>query len=255
MQEAGVEYPTEDGPAALVAGPLGIRGVFDLPLPTLANAARAEVGRALSSEECEQYFGSGACPPLPSTFPSNIDAEEIAAVPTVGRQPLFGTQVTLFSSFDPEQFAALRAEFAGFTAETGIDVRLVGQALGEDDAFNYVADSIAAGHPPDIAPMPHPGAVRDFARQGHLIDLGTYLDIEELKRDQSPYLISLGTIGEDGSWPASSGTTFGAFLDLNLKSMIWYPTPEMDGAAGEFPRTWDELIALSDALVRDGETR
>jgi hypothetical protein len=111
--------------------------------------------------------------------------------------------VTLFSGLDAEKFAALRTELAGFTDATGIVVRLVGTQLSEDAAFDYVADSIAAGHPPDVAPLPHPGAVRDFARQGHLIDLGTYLDIEQLRRDQSPYLISLGTLGEDG-WPAST---------------------------------------------------
>jgi alpha-glucoside transport system substrate-binding protein len=87
-----------------------------------------------------------------------------------------------------------------------------------------------------------------------MIDLGTYLDIEQLKRDQSPYLISLGTLGEDGSWPASSGTTFGAFSDINLKSMIWYPEPEFQAAGHGFPRTWEQLITLSDALVRDGQT-
>jgi serine/threonine protein kinase/ABC-type glycerol-3-phosphate transport system substrate-binding protein len=254
IQEAGVEYPTEDAPTALVAGPLGIRGVFDLQLSTLANAARAEVGRPLSSDECEKYFGASTCPSLPTAFPPNIDAEEIEATPTLGGKQLFGTQVTVFSGQDAERFAALRTEFAGFTAETGIEVRLVGSDLTDEEAIDYVADSVAAGDPPDIAPLPQPGAVRDLARQGALIDLGTYVDIEQLRRDQSPYLISLGTLGDDGSWPASTGTTFGAFSDLNLKSMIWYPVPELQAAGYQTPRTWDELIALSDALVRDGET-
>ena len=254
MQEAGVEYPIADGPTLLVAGPLGIRGVFDLPLRTLATTARAEVGRTLSPTECEEYFGTTTCPTLPSRFPLGLQGEPVDEIPTLRDKPLFGTQVTLFSGQDAERFAALRTEFAGFTAETGIEVRLVGQELGEDEAAAYVADRIAAGDPPDIAPLPHPGALRDFARQGHLIDLGTYLDIEELKRVQSPYLISLGTVGEDGEWPAPTGTTFGAFSDLNLKSMVWYPVPEFQGDDRHIPRTWDELIALSDALVRDGQT-
>jgi DNA-binding SARP family transcriptional activator/ABC-type glycerol-3-phosphate transport system substrate-binding protein len=254
MQEAGVEYPVGEGTTALVAGPLGIRGVFDLPLPTLANTARAEVERTLSPTKCDDYFGTTTCPSLPNRFPLDLRGDRIDAIPTLQGKPLFGTQVTVFSGLAPERFAALRSEFAGFTAETGIEVRLVGTELGPDEGVAYVADRVAAGDPPDIAPFPHPGALRDFARQGHLIDLGTYLDIEELKRHQSPYLVSLGTIGEDGSWPASTGTTFGAFSDLNLKSMIWYPKPEFRAAGHQFPRTWDELIALSDALVRDGQT-
>jgi DNA-binding SARP family transcriptional activator/ABC-type glycerol-3-phosphate transport system substrate-binding protein len=254
MQAAGVEYPTEDAQTALVAGPFGIRGVYDLPVSTLANAARMEVGRALTQTECERYFGSTVCPSLSNAFPSAIEAEAVETAETFGAQPLFGTEVTLFSGLDAEKFAALRTELAGFTDATGIVVRLVGTQLSEDAAFDYVADSIAAGHPPDVAPLPHPGAVRDFARQGHLIDLGTYLDIEQLRRDQSPYLISLGTLGEDGSWPASTGTTYGAFSEINLKSMIWYPMPELAEAGHQIPRTWNELMALSDALVREGQT-
>ena len=41
MQEAGVSYPVDDGPVAVVAGPLGTRGVFDLPVTQLANATRS----------------------------------------------------------------------------------------------------------------------------------------------------------------------------------------------------------------------
>jgi DNA-binding SARP family transcriptional activator/ABC-type glycerol-3-phosphate transport system substrate-binding protein len=252
MQEAGVEYPIEDGSTNLVAGPLGIRGVFDLPLRTLATEARAAVGRTLSPSECDEYFGTTTCPSLPSRFPLSLRGDQVDATPTLQGKPLFGTQVTVFGGLDPSRFAALRAEFAGFTAETGIEVRLVGAQLSDDAGFDYVAESVAAGNPPDIAMIPQPGAVRDFARDGHLIDLGSFLDIDELKDDQSPYLVSLGTLGEDGSWPASEGTTFGAFNTVNLKSMIWYPVPEFRSEGYAIPRTWDELVAVGDRLVSDG---
>jgi alpha-glucoside transport system substrate-binding protein len=75
-----------------------------------------------------------------------------------------------------------------------------------------------------------------------------------LKEDQSPYLVSLGTVGDDGSWPAPEGTTYGAFVQLALKSMIWYPVPEFGAEAYAIPQTWDDLIALSDRLVSDGRT-
>ena len=75
-----------------------------------------------------------------------------------------------------------------------------------------MAESVAEGDPPDIAVAPQPGTVLDLAREGHLIDLGTYLDLDALRNDQSPYLVSLGTIGDDGSWPASKGATYGVFV-------------------------------------------
>ncbi len=68
MQEAGVTYPVDDGDdqIAVVAGPLGTRGVFDLPVADLANAARSQVARDLTPEECGQHFAderlSHRCP-------------------------------------------------------------------------------------------------------------------------------------------------------------------------------------------------
>jgi DNA-binding SARP family transcriptional activator/ABC-type glycerol-3-phosphate transport system substrate-binding protein len=250
MQEAGVEYPVEDGPTAVRAGPLGIRGVFDLPLSELAEAARAGVDRSLTPRECDRFLGATTCPPLPSTFPADLRTEPVAPMPTPGEQPLIGTQVTFFGGHDDVEVEALRKEFGAFTAETGIEVRLTGNPAFAD----YVADTIAAGDPPDIAVLPQPGALRDFAREGHLIDLGTYVDIEALKKDQSPYLVSLGTLADDGSWPASDGTTFGAFVGLDVKSLIWYPVPELRAAGHQIPQTWDDLIALSDRLVDEGQT-
>jgi serine/threonine protein kinase/ABC-type glycerol-3-phosphate transport system substrate-binding protein len=250
MQEAGVEYPVADGQTNLVAGPFGIRGVFDLPLSVLAEAARNEVDRPLTSDECERYLEATTCPSLPSAFPANLEAEAVDPTPGVAGRPLFGAQVTVFAGYDPAAVAAFRNEFARFTTQTGIEVRLV----GNPEFHDYIVDSIAAGDPPDIATMPQPGLIRDLARQGHLIDLGTYVDIEELKQTQSPYLVSLGTAGDDGSWPATDGTTFGAFQSVNLKSMIWYPVPELRTEGYAIPETWDELLALSDRLVRDGRT-
>ena len=46
MQEAGVSYPVDEGPVAVVAGPLGTRGVFDLPVTQLANATRSDPRRS-----------------------------------------------------------------------------------------------------------------------------------------------------------------------------------------------------------------
>jgi alpha-glucoside transport system substrate-binding protein len=250
MQEAGVEYPVANGLTNLVAGPLGIRGVFDLPVSVLAEAAREEAARPLTSDECERYFEATTCPSLPSAFPANLEVEVVDPTPTVAGRPLFGTRVTIFAGYDQAEVAAARNEFAAFTAETGIEVRFV----GNPEFHDYVVDSIAAGDPPDIATLPQPGLVRDLARQGHLIDLGTYVDVEELKQVQSPYLVSLGTVGDEGSWPAEEGTTFGAFQSLNLKSMIWYPVPELRAEGYPIPETWDQLMRLSDRLVSDGRT-
>ena len=251
MQAAGVEYPTEDAQTALVAGPFGIRGVST----SLCQRSRTRLGRRSVDTDADRMravfrlHSLSVASERPSHRPSRLKRlrqRDLRA------QPLFGTEVTLFSGLDAEKFAALRTELAGFTDATGIVVRLVGTQLSEC-GFDYVADSIAAGIRPMSRRSPIPVPFATSLVRVHLIDLGTYLDIERLRRDQSPYLISLGTLGEDGSWPASTGTTYGAFSEINLKSMIWYPIPELARGGPPDPRTWNELMALSDALVREAE--
>ena len=208
MQDAGIEYPVSGGPTAVAASPFGVRGIFDLPLSDLTRTAREGVERSLTPEECERFLGVSTCPSLPSVFPRVIVGDPIETIPTPADQPLLGTQVTLYGGNDQDRITALRSEFEGFTAETGIEIRLIGNPNYDD----YVAQSLEAGDPPDVAIVAQPAYVRDFAREGSLIDLGAYVDIDKLKKDQSPYLVSLGTVGDDGSWPASEGTTYGAVV-------------------------------------------
>ena len=103
IQEAGVEYPVQDGPVAVVTGPLGTRGVFDLPLSQLMEAARSGVGRSLTASECRRFFGAPTCPsPKPSTPPSGLVAEPlISAGQTTPGQPLAGTEVDLLRAEKP----------------------------------------------------------------------------------------------------------------------------------------------------------
>jgi alpha-glucoside transport system substrate-binding protein len=251
MQEANIEYPVATGDTAVVSGPLGVRGIYDLPLTEIADTARADVQRSLTPSECERYLATTECPPLPQTFPAGLASEPLEPVLTpAGSPPLSGTEVTLFGGADTDRMAIFEEEFEAFSAETGIDVRLVGNPLVHD----YVAESAAEGDPPDIAVAPQPGTIMDLGREGHLIDLASFLDLEALRNDQSPYLVSLGTMAEDGSWPAQDGTMYGAFSSLNLKSMVWYPLPELREAGYPTPTTWDELIALSDGLVGERHT-
>ncbi len=251
LQAAGIEYPIEDGPTVMVAGPAGRRGLFALPVAQLVDLARAHTDRVLTPAECERFMGSPRCPPLPERFPSRIPSEPVRAVTGApAGHPLAGTQVTLMEGSGEIGAARLRDAIAPFTDRTGIDVELI--ELPDFD--QGLRDSIAAGDPPDLALFPQPGSVATLARDGHLMDLATYLDVERLNQNQSPYLVSLGTVGPDGSWPSAAGGTYGVVTSVALKGLIWYPVPEFRAAGYDVPETWDGLIALSDRLVADRRT-
>jgi ABC-type glycerol-3-phosphate transport system substrate-binding protein len=252
MQEAGVEYPVADGPTAVVAGPLGTRGVFDLPLSQLVGAARAAVDRDLAPHHCIRYFGTSNCPSGLDGSPANLAAEPVTSIPSgTVRLPFAGTEVTFLwgAHQDPEALEPFAHELDDFTSRTGIEIKFV----DFPEIESWITAREAEGDPPDLA-FSLPGGAADLARQGHLVDLSRFLDADQLRSDQSPYLVSLGTLTPDGSWPGGDGQLFGAFTQLGLKSLVWYPVPELQDAGYEIPTSWDDLTALGDDLRSSGHT-
>jgi serine/threonine protein kinase/ABC-type glycerol-3-phosphate transport system substrate-binding protein len=250
IQESGIQYPEATGPVAAMASPFGYRGVFDLPVSDLANIGLAHVDRSKPSDFCARFFGTESCPALPNRFSEDLRSESLSGARSGSQPPLAGTAVTLNLEASPVGLADVRAELEGFTATTGIDVQLV----GNPDQESWLDEVLAAGDPPDVAELGQPGAVASLARDGHLMDLGVYLDADRLKREQSPYLVSLGTVGSDGSWPSNDGGMYGVFEKLSVKSLIWYPVPELRSAGYTIPATWNELLSLSDRLSAEGRT-
>ena len=47
--------------------------------------------------------------------------------------------------------------------------------------------------------------------------------------------------------------TAGVWYRFNGKSLVWYPKDDFEAAGYEIPTTWDEMIALSDMIVADGD--
>jgi alpha-glucoside transport system substrate-binding protein len=258
MQEAGVAYPASEGDdVAVVAGPFGTRGIFDLPVGVVAQAARSDVSRDLTASECQTYFESDACPSLPRSFSRDLPFDRVREVkpapgePVVALPPLTGTRVTLHWNLhnDPAAFEPFKLELDAFTRRTGVEVDFI----DFPEEPNWITPEQAAEDPPDLA-FVIPGIGADLARRGYLVDMSTFVDSKQLAVDQSPYLVSLGTLGRDGSWPADSGTLFAAFAQVSVKSLIWYPVPELRDTAPSLPSTWEELVGLSRRLQRRGET-
>ena len=249
IQEAGIAYPAADGPVAVVAGPLGQRGVLDLPLPTLVDAARAHI-RSLTPEDCARFQAFDVtCASARGLVAEDLTAEPVRAQqPADAVRPLAGTKVVLWTVYNPVWAKGLRGELERFTERTGIVVEVEGQEFFEQQ----VAEGVATWSTPDLAMFPQPGGVAEYARQGRLNDLGAYVDITQVTRDRNPYLVSLGTVAPDGSWPSYSGGMYGALVDLSMKSQIWYPVPELREDYG-VPDTWGELIDISDRLIADGQ--
>ena len=104
----------------------------------------------------------------------------------------------------------------------------------------------AQGGTLDVAAAPQPGSIPALVDKGAIValeDLG--INVDELKTLVGDSFVELG---------AYKGKHYGVPTNINLKSMIWYPKKAFDAKGYTVPKTWDELMALSDKIKADGGT-
>ncbi|GAI51803.1 unnamed protein product, partial [marine sediment metagenome] len=104
---------------------------------------------------------------------------------------------------------------------------------------------VEAGNPPDLAILPNPGQMYELAKDGNLVDISKFMDMDELKGNYAQVWIDLASY---------EGKPYGIFYKVANKSLVWYNPTAFSEAGYEIPTTWDELIALSDKIVADGNT-
>lgn len=160
---------------------------------------------------------------------------------------LNGEQVTVFGPWLGPDQELVESVLAYFAAATGADLRYT----GSDSFEQQIVVDLEAGSPPNIAVFPQPGLACDMAARGFLAPLGE--DTGNWLRDnyaagQSWLDLSTCT-GQDG---AQAMYTFPFKADL--KSLVWYVPENFEDAGYEVPETMEELKALTDQIVADGET-
>jgi len=152
-------------------------------------------------------------------------------------------EVTVFNAMEPQEADALQGIVDDMiTSDADYSVELEASPDFEEQA----QIRIEGGNPNDIMMFPQPGTVLELAKSGDAIaleDLG--FDINQLEDQFGSYLLSTTEY---------QGKHYGYPTNINLKSMVWYPKDDFDKAGYEVPKTFDDLIALSDQIVADGGT-
>jgi alpha-glucoside transport system substrate-binding protein len=185
--------------------------------------------------------GGGGTTPEPTTDgggattpPASVDP---GASPTEGGEQIGGSVSVIGTWGGAEQDAFLEM-IAPFEAETGITV----EYTGTRDLNAVLTTGVASGILPDLAGLPGPGQMREFATRGALKPLDDVLDIETYKAETSPGFVELGTV---------DGQIYGVFIKAAVKGLIWY-NPNVY-TAGE-PSSWDDLWAKAETAAT-GETQ
>jgi alpha-glucoside transport system substrate-binding protein len=143
-----------------------------------------------------------------------------------------GGTVSMIGVWSGDEEANFKGILEPFLSECNVTLEYEGT---RDQAV--LATRVEGGNPPDIAGLPNPGIMGQYADD--LVPLGGVVALD----DFSPAWQSLGSV---------QGTVYGAFFKADTKSLVWY-NPKAFAAAGyEVPTTWDEMMALSDQIVADG---
>lgn len=187
--------------------------------------------------------GGGGAEPTepPQQEPAATEPMEEEEPPEEEAMPFEGEEVTIFTAAGEEQAAVFEQTFAGFEAETGIDVIVE----GSPDFETLAVVRSEAGDPYDILNFPQPGLMADMARDGYLVDLNSFIDQAEVEAAFNQAWIDLGTV---------DGTLVGLMHTADVKSLVWYPKDDFDAAGFEIPETWDDLLALSEEIAAMGAT-
>ncbi len=146
--------------------------------------------------------------------------------------------VKIMGAFRDQEAQRFEECIAVFEKQTGIEVQYEGSPEFEVQIFVQAE----AGNPPDIAGLPQPGLMKEFAERGFLTPLWPGI-VQKIEGNYTPAWKDLGSY---------NGKVYGVFHRVNAKSFVWYPKKAWDAAGYEIPETWDELIDLCDRIVADG---
>ncbi|NKB27398.1 MAG: extracellular solute-binding protein [Rhodobacteraceae bacterium] len=160
---------------------------------------------------------------------------------------LSGQQLTIFGSWLTPEDDFFRNMLAYFNEATGAEAVFT----GSDSFEQQIIIDAEAGSAPNIAVFPQPGLAAGMAAKGFLSPLpeGT-ADWTRENYAAGQSWVDLGTYADaDGN-----DQMFGFFFNVNVKSLVWYSPENFEDAGYEVPESMEDLKALTEQIVADGET-
>lgn len=131
----------------------------------------------------------------------------------------------------------LNASFDQFTKDTGIKVEYTGDKSFEGN----IVTKVTGGDAPDIAIVPQPGLLKTLVETGKVLP--------------APEAVSKAV---DENWSADwkaygtfDDTFYAAPMLANLKGYVWYSPAQFKEWGVEVPKTWDELMALTETIQKE----
>lgn len=146
--------------------------------------------------------------------------------------------IEVFGTFREADAANLAATIRPFEDEHGVNVRYVGSGSFVRD----IRERIANADYPDIALVPQPGLVTEFAAAGLVRPLAA----ATADAQRAAYGDSVAATFD--------GALYGVWFKASVKSLVWYRSDAFATHGYEIPATWTELVALTEQIEADGMT-
>ena len=157
-----------------------------------------------------------------------------------------GETVTMFGPWLGPDKDLVESMVAYFEEATGADV----QYSGSDGFEQQILIDLEGGSPPNIAVFPQPGLMATMAERGFLTELSddtkSAISSNYAAGDSWVALGSAEVNGEEGFYAVP--------YKADVKSLVWYNPDNFADFGYEVPETMEDLIALSEQMVEDGNT-
>jgi alpha-glucoside transport system substrate-binding protein len=152
---------------------------------------------------------------------------------------LSGKKISLYTSIVAPEDKPHIDSYKPFEDCTGAEV--VYEGSKEFEAQLLVR--VRSGNPPDLAYIPQPGLLGTLVKDTGAVKPAPPTVSANVDQYFSETFKSAGSV---------DGTLYAAPLGANVKSFVWY-SPKAFAAKGyAIPKTWDEMMALSDRIVAEG---
>jgi len=142
---------------------------------------------------------------------------------------LNGKTVTVIGTWGGDEQTAFLKMVEPWEKQTGAKVKYTGTR----DINTVLTTGVASGVLPDLAGLPGPGQMAEYAQAGKLLPLDDVLDIATYQSQTSSALVNLGK---------SDGKVFGVFIKAAIKGLIWY-NPKTHDYSSSAPKTWTDLLS------------
>ncbi|GLW05142.1 sugar ABC transporter substrate-binding protein [Microtetraspora sp. NBRC 13810] len=156
-----------------------------------------------------------------------------------GPKPLDGVKIELAAKWTGEEQANFEKVLKAFQEKTGATVTYA--STGEDTGA-YLGPRIQGGTPPDIAILPQPGLVQQYAAQKALKPLAPEVQAE-IDKNYTPYWKELGS---------ADGQVYGVLVKAAHKSLVWYRDQAFTDAGVQPPTNWEGLVTAAQTVSDSG---